>query len=161
MWWSANIEREYLFLRRNKFWEPRFSFVFFCRCDRIGRKADWSSSCWTSGRRKPRVPRKAKNYQTFVRKIFAYPRRSLVLQSYYGTIVSFYYFHWYGVIIAMDFSKETYDATYTKVADGVWVIGSPHRPHHKDTWVILYLSVIKCILSYIYSEALITLWVFM
>ena len=33
----------------------------------------------------------------------------------------------------MDFSKESYDATYTKVAEGVYVISSTHRPHHKDS----------------------------
>ena len=33
----------------------------------------------------------------------------------------------------MDFSKESYDATYTKVADGVYVISETHRPHHKDS----------------------------
>lgn len=33
----------------------------------------------------------------------------------------------------MDFSKESYDATYTKVADGVWVVSETHRPHHKDS----------------------------
>ena len=33
----------------------------------------------------------------------------------------------------MDFSKESYDAVYTKVADGVYVICQTHRPHHKDS----------------------------
>lgn len=33
----------------------------------------------------------------------------------------------------MDFSKESYDATYTKVAEGVYVISATHRPHHKDS----------------------------
>jgi hypothetical protein len=33
----------------------------------------------------------------------------------------------------MDFSKENYDATYTKVAEGVWVVSETHRPHHKDS----------------------------
>ena len=33
----------------------------------------------------------------------------------------------------MDFSKESYDATYTKVYDGVYVVSETHRPHHKDS----------------------------
>jgi hypothetical protein len=33
----------------------------------------------------------------------------------------------------MDFSKESYTATYTKVADGTYVVSGTHRPHHKDS----------------------------
>ena len=33
----------------------------------------------------------------------------------------------------MDFSKESYDATYTKVYEGVYVVSETHRPHHKDS----------------------------
>ncbi|KAL7425916.1 hypothetical protein ACHAXM_000236, partial [Skeletonema potamos] len=33
----------------------------------------------------------------------------------------------------MDFSKESYTATYTKVADGTYVVSETHRPHHKDS----------------------------
>jgi hypothetical protein len=33
----------------------------------------------------------------------------------------------------MDFSKESYSNTYTKVADGVYVISQTHRPHLKDS----------------------------
>lgn len=33
----------------------------------------------------------------------------------------------------MDFSKESYEATYTKVFDGVYVVSGRHRPHHKDS----------------------------
>lgn len=33
----------------------------------------------------------------------------------------------------MDFSKESYDATWTEVYDGVYVLSETHRPHHKDS----------------------------
>ena len=43
-------------------------------------------------------------------------------------------FHIYiHIYIAMDFSKESYDAIYTKVYEGVYCLSETHRPHHKDS----------------------------